>query len=185
MSTEETHAQEQVWGAPPSGPRSWGWRESLAAVAVAAVIAALGGAAIYAATAGGSHSFGPPHQAFGPGGPGNQHGGIGRPAGMEPPALHGEFVEPGANGTYLTVVTQTGTITAISPTSVSVRSEDGFNQSYVIPAAAGNTDAPFAVDDRVEVRAMRNGQTLTVTNIGNPQLDGLSGPGPGAPSHRN
>ena len=55
-----------------------------AAVAVAAVIAALGGAAIYAATEGSSHSFGAPHQAFGPGGgmpggPGGQHGAIGGP----------------------------------------------------------------------------------------------------------
>jgi hypothetical protein len=53
----------------------WRWRETAGAVAIAAAIAALGGAAIYAATEGNSHTFGPPHQAFGPGGgPGGQHG---------------------------------------------------------------------------------------------------------------
>ena len=65
--------------------RRRGWRETLAAVAVAAVIAALGGAAIYAATEGTSHPFGASHQASGPagavpGGPDGQHNAIGRPA---------------------------------------------------------------------------------------------------------
>ena len=172
---------DQVWGAPAPTPRGWGWRESAAAVAVAVVIAALGGAAVYAATAGSPHSFGAPHQALGPAGPHNR---IGKPAETEPPSLHGEFVEPNGPNSYTTVVTQTGSVTAISPTSISVKSEDGFNQTYVIPPTAGNAGAPFAVDDRVIIRATRNGQTLTVTNIGNDPLGGLPG-GPGAPPHRN
>jgi len=162
--------------------QAWGWRGCLAAVAVAAVIAALGGAAIYAATAGSAHSFGGPHQAFTPGGPrggpGAQHSGMAGPLDTAPQSLHGEFVEPSGPGTYTTVVTQTGTITAISPTSVTVRSEDGFSQSYVIPATAGNAGAPFAVATPVVVRATRSGQTLTVTNIGNPPLGGLPPPHP-------
>ena len=185
MSTDQIAPEDEVWGAPQTTPRGWGWRESAAAVAVAAVIAALGGAAIYAATAGSSHSFGAPHQAFAPGGggPGGQHGVMGKPTDMEPSSLHGEFVEPNGPGTYTTVVTQTGTVTAISPTSISVHSEDGFDQTYVIPGTAGNAGAPFTVNDQVVVRATRNGQTLTVTNIGDaPQ--GLSG-APGAPPHRN
>ncbi|OBF38703.1 hypothetical protein A5724_09235 [Mycobacterium sp. ACS1612] len=164
-----------VWGAPQTPSRGWGWRESAAAVAVAAVIAALGGAAIYAATAGSPHSFGQPHQAFGPGGPPGQHGSIG-PRQTEPQSLHGEFVEPAGPGAYVTVVTQTGAVTALSPTSISVRSEDGFNQTYAIPSTAGNAGVPFAVNDQVEVRATRNGGTLTVTNIGNPQ---------GGPTHHS
>jgi hypothetical protein len=184
MSTDQIAPDDQVWGAPQPPLRGWGWRESAAAVAVAVVIAALGGAAIYAATAGSSHSFGGPHQAFGPGGPGSQHGPGGRPADSEPPSLHGEFVEPSGPGAYTTVVTQTGTVTAISPTSISVRSEDGFDRTYVIPSTAGNAGAPFAVDDQVVVRATRNGQTLTVTNIGNPQQGGMQGPG-GTSPHRN
>ncbi len=198
MTTDQitTH---QVWGAPEPTPPRWGWRETAAAVAVAAVIAALGGAAVYAATAGNSHSFGGPHQAFGPGGgmpggggipdgPGSQRGAIGGPgpAAVDATSLHGEFVEPDGAGRYTTVLTQTGTVSAISPTSITVRSEDGYTQTYVIPSTAGNAGAPFAVDDQVVVRATRNGQTATVTNIGNPLPGGPPGPnGPGGPPRHN
>jgi hypothetical protein len=105
MTTDQIGTEHQVWGAPQPSPGRWGWRESVAAVAVAAVIAALGGAAIYAATEGSSHSFGAPHQAFEPGGstpggPGGQHSGMGGP-GRRPrsTSLHGEsVVRDGAGG---------------------------------------------------------------------------------------
>ena len=181
-------ATEQI-----GAPRRWGVRGTAAAVGVAAVIAAIGGAAIYAATEGSSHPFGAPHQPFGPGsgipgGPDRQHGAIGGPgpAAVGSTSLHGEFVMPDGAGRYATELTQTGTVTAISATSITVRSEDGFSQTYVIPSTVGNAGPPFAVDDRVVVRATRNGQTATVTNIGNPQQDGPSGDGPsGPPPHRN
>jgi hypothetical protein len=172
-------------------PRRWGLRETAAVVGVAAVIAALGGAAIYAATEGSSHSFGAPHQAVGPGGgkpgsPGGQRGAIGGPgpAAVGSTSLHGEFVVPDGSGGYSTVLTQTGTVTAISPTSITVRSEDGYRQTYVIPNTAANAAPPFAVDDHVVLRATHNGQTATVTNIGNAQQGEPLGPGgPGAPPH--
>jgi hypothetical protein len=154
----------------------WRWRETAGAVAIAAVIAALGGTAIYAATEGTSHAFGPPHQAFGPGGgmPSGHHGVVGGsgPASVGATPLHGEFVVPDGAGGYRTELTQTGTITATSPTSITVRSEDGYIQTYVIPVAAGNASVPFVVDDHVVVRATRSGQTATVTNIGNPPPGG-------------
>ena len=152
----------------------WGWRESAAAVAVAAVIAALGGAAIYAATEGTSHPFGASHQM-----PGGVQGAIGRHEQGEiaAPSLHGEFVVADGNGGYRTELTQTGTVTAISPTSITVRSEDGFSQAYVITSTGANAGAPFAADDQVVVRATRTGQTATVTNIGNPLPD-FGGPLP-------
>ena len=182
MTTDEIGTERQVWGAPQPTPRRWGLRETAAAVAVAAVIAALGGAAIYAATEGSSQSFGGPHQAFGPGGgmPGGpvgpgQHAGMGGPGpdAVGATSLHGEFVVRDGAGGYTTVVTQTGAVTAISPTAIAVRSEDGFSQTFVIPTTAGNAGAPpFAVNDQVVIRATRNGQTATVTNIGNPQQGG-------------
>jgi len=190
MSTNQSAPEDQLWGAPQPEPRRWGWRESAAAVAVAAVIAALGGAAIYAATEGTSHPFGPSHQAGPPGGmqggAGGMHGAIGKPGQgeIEPPSLHGEFVVADGNGGYRTELSQTGTVTAISPTSITVRSEDGFTQTYVIPNTAGNAGAPFAVDDQVVVHAMRNGQTATVTNIGNPLPSGPIDLG-GSPPHPN
>jgi len=198
MTTDEIGTERQVWGAPQPPPRRWGLRETAAAVAVAAVIAALGGAAIYAATEGSSHSFGGPHQAFGPGGgmpggpvgPGQHGGGMGGsgPDAVGATSLHGEFVVRDGAGGYTTVVTQTGAVTAISPTAIAVRSEDGFSQTFVIPTTAGNAGAPpFAVNDQVVIRATRNGQTATVTNIGKPQQYGPAGPGgPGVPPlHRN
>jgi hypothetical protein len=194
MTTEQIGTEHQVWGGPRPSPRRWGLRETAAAVAVAAVIAALGGAAIYAATEGTPHSFRAPHQAFGPGGGmpggpgGGQHGGIGGPgpAAVGAISLHGEFVVPDGAGGYSTVLTQAGTVTAISPTSITVRSEDGYSQTYIIPNTTGNAGAPFAVDDQVVVRATRNGQTATVTNIGNPQQGVPGGPpgGPAPPPHR-
>jgi hypothetical protein len=100
--------------------------------------------------------------------------------------LHGEFVVADGAGGYTAVLTQTGTVSAVSPTSVTVRSEDGYSQTYVIPSTAGNAGARLAAHDQVVVRATRNGQTATVTNIGNPQQDAPLGPGgPGAPPHRN
>ena len=196
MTTDQIEDTHQVWGAPEPSASRWGWRETAAAVAVAAVIAALGGAAVYAATAGNSHSFGGPHPAFGPGdgmpggpaGPGSQRGAIGGtgPAALDATSVHGEFVEPDGAGRYTTVLMQTGTVSAISPTSITVRSEDGYTQTYVIPSTAGNAGAPFAVDEQVVVRATRNGQTATVTNIGNPLPGGPPGPnGPGGPPRHN
>jgi hypothetical protein len=169
MTTDQLATEDPVWGAPDPSPRRWGVRETAVAVGVAAVIAGLGGAAIYAATEGNSHSMGGgAHQPFGggPGGPGGQHSGQMGASGPEPISLHGEFVVPDGSGGYTTELTQTGTVTAISPSAISVRSEDGFSQTYAIPQAASNAQAPVAIDDQVTVRAIRTGQTATVSTIG-------------------
>ena len=91
---------------PEPSPRRWGLRETAAAVGVATVIVAFGGAAIYTATEGSSHSFGALHQAVGPGGgkpggpggPGGQHGAIGgpSPAAVGSTSLHGDSWYPTA-----------------------------------------------------------------------------------------
>jgi hypothetical protein len=112
----------------------------------------------------------------------HDHGAVGGPAAEGSTSLHGEFVVPDGAGGYTTELTQTGAVTAISPTSITVRSEDGYSQTYVIPSTAGNAGPPpFAVDARVIVRATRTGQTATVTNIGNAQQD-VPGDGPRSPS---
>jgi hypothetical protein len=49
-------------------------------------------------------------------------------------ALHGSFVVPDGSGGYRTVVMQRGAATKVSDTSITVRSEDGFEQSYAITA---------------------------------------------------
>jgi len=194
MSTDQIGTEQEVLGAPQPSPHSWGLRGTAAAVAVAAVVAGIGGAAIYAATEGSPHSFGASHQAFGPGdgmpggqgGLGGLHGAVGGPgpAAVDSTSLHGEFVVPDGTGGYLTELTQTGAVTAISPASITVRSEDGYSQTYVIPSTAGNAGPPpFAVDAQVVVRATRTGQTATVTNIGNAQQDEPGGPPGVRPPH--
>lgn len=145
--------------------RRWGLRGTVAAIGVAAAIAAFGGAAIYAATGSGSESMGRPHQASGPDGPppvGIQAQGV-QPVGET--SLHGEFVVRDGMGGYTTVLNQTGRVTASSPTSITVLSDDGYSQTYVIAQPAG---PPPATDDPVTVRATRDGQTSTVTAISAP-----------------
>jgi hypothetical protein len=175
MTTDQMTSDNPVWGAPEPAPRRWGLRETAAAVGVAAVIAGLGGAAIYAATSSDSHPMGGPHQATGPGGPGGPPG-IGMhgpgPDSVGATSLHGEFVMPDGAGGYATVLSQTGSVTAISPTSITVRSDDGYTQTYLIPPNPGVATPPFAVDDPVTIRGTRTGDTATVTNVSNPQLGG-------------
>jgi hypothetical protein len=64
---------------------------------------------------------------FGLGGFGG-FGGFGRSGG-----LHGEFTirKPDGNG-FQTVATQTGEVTAVSPSSITVKSEDGFSRTYSV-----------------------------------------------------
>jgi hypothetical protein len=149
-------------------PGRWGLRGTAAAVGVAAVIAGLGGAAIYAATDSGSHVIGAPRQMLWPGG-GGPHAGMNGTPGSAPAgaaSLHGEFVVPDGAGGYTTELTQTGTVSAASPTSIAVQSVDGYSHTYVIPPTGGAVGAPFTAGDQVVVRATRTGQTATVTNIG-------------------
>lgn len=153
--TTEQQSTEPVWGAP----ERWGMRQTALALGIAAVIAGLGGAAIYAAT--GSHSQQPPGHglSFGspPGGFAAQH------MTGAPTSLHGEYVIADG-GTFSTMLTQTGTVTAISPTSITVRSEDGFTQTYDLQASA-HTDRTVAVSDGVSIEGRRTGRVITAVNI--------------------
>lgn len=171
MSTDAQSA-----ATPEQNPKSPSrLRQSAAIIAVTAALAGAGGAAIYAATdhpTDGHHGPwrppGPP-----PGGPGGQGGPGGAkpaagagPGSMDDRALHGEFVARDADGSYRTTLVQTGTITAISPQSITARSDDGYIQTYVIPPAAAQGAPPFTVNQYVTVRASRDGQVATITNIG-------------------
>ncbi len=91
-------------------------------------------------------------------------------------ALHGEFVVPDDAGGYATMLTQTGAVTEVSPTSVTVRSADNYTQSYVIPPGA-QADHTIAVADEIDVRAKRSGQIPTVTTVSRH----LEHDGPGRP----
>jgi len=172
---------EPAWGAPRPH-RGWSSRQTLAAVGVAAVIAAFGGAAIYAATSGGSNDMGRGWHDRGPGGPGP--GGPGGPGPAGPgrwsapaAALHGEFVVPDENGAYTTVLTQTGVLTAVSDTSITAKSADGFTQIYTIAPGSRAANSQLAVNDTVTIRANVTNNAATATTV----TEG-DDPGPGVPA---
>jgi hypothetical protein len=151
---------------------SWNLRGTAVAVGVAAVIAGVGGAAVYAATDNGPRMMGT-HTGGGTalgdrtGGP--PHDNTRRAASPDSASLHGEYVVANGTGGFNTMISQTGRVTAISPTSVTARSDDGYSQTYVIAAAA---TPPFAVGDEVTIEATRTGQTAMVTGIGEPSITG-------------
>jgi hypothetical protein len=105
-----------------------------------------------------------------------------------------------ADGTFETVLVQQGTVDAVSETSVTVKSEDGFTQTYAVngdtriikvpaPAADGTaakgddgkrlkpseaTIKDIATGDSVRVAGVKNGSDVTARRI----VEG-AGPGPG------
>ena len=152
MSVEQHQPTAPVWGSPPAQPPTWSTRTALAAVGIAAVLAAGGGLAIYAAT-GGSHDTGPGHLSGPPGfgGPGGG-GPMGGPGAM-PRTLHGEYVVADGKGGFSTEVTQTGVVTAAADISVSVRSDDGYSRTYTLDAGTRKPDRAVQTGDQVTVRA--------------------------------
>ncbi|MGW0057834.1 hypothetical protein ACWDXV_20990 [Nocardia nova] len=154
---------EHTWGAPQTRPAAtWSTKKSLAAVGIAAVIAAAGGGVVYAAT----HSDGSAHG--GPGGAGTSWGGGHNTAGpggmgMTGQSLHGQFVISDGNGGYTTEITQTGTVTAVSDTSITAESADNFTQTYTI---SGSTQhSAVKVGDTVRIQGTEANGTATATAI--------------------
>jgi len=122
----------------------------------------------------------------GPGhGPGGRHGGKGHGMG-----IHGEFVTRQPDGTgYQTIATQQGEVTAVSATSITVKSEDGFSRTYAVDdntlVNAGNDGIDdVAEGDDVRVTALvADGKASAVrvddgTNV--ERLDGRWRPAPPA-----
>jgi hypothetical protein len=66
---------------------------------------------------------------------------------QRPQHLHSESVVKKADGTFETQLTQQGTVDAVSETSVTVKSEDGFMQSYAVNAETKITKFPAPAAD--------------------------------------
>ncbi len=64
--------------------------------------------------------------------PGPRHGFFGAPG--TGPVLHGQDTVRTRDGGFATILTHNGELTAVSPTSITVKSEDGFTQTYAITA---------------------------------------------------
>jgi hypothetical protein len=159
MSTPQAPSTpDRTWSAAPAGPARPGWSpgRKIAAGAVAAAIVAGGGAAVWAA----SSSAATGQQA----GEGGMPGGPGLGT-----TLHGEYVASDGNGGYITKITQTGEVTALSATSLTAKSDDGFSKTYTITA---DQATGLATGDTVTVVATESGTTATATSV----TDGETGP---------
>ena len=85
-------------------------------------------------------------------------------------ALHGSFVVPDGSGGYRTVVMQLGAATKVSDTSITVRSDDGFEQTYAITAdTAVGADRQgvngIAKGSDVAVMGERKGSGVTALHV--------------------
>lgn len=147
--------------------------------AIAVVIVAGGTAAVIAATNNASSTTtgngGPGGGAgFGQGGPGFGRDGIGGP-GLQN-ALHGDFVASNGNGGYTTERLQNGTVSAVSATDITVKSTDGYTQTYVIGSnttvdRGQDTIGKVATGNTVTVIATLSGQTATASTIEDSSID--------------
>lgn len=146
MNTDEqsvTPSQEAAWGAPPPPPerrRRWSPRRIAVTAAVAVAIAAAGGVAIWVAGSAATDENG---MARG-GGPQMVVGG------PMSELDHGEF--------------QNGEITEITDTSLTARSEDGYERTYTI-----DDDTQLVGDldkgDDVMIMATVDGDTATAASV--------------------
>jgi hypothetical protein len=92
-----------------------------------------------------------PDKPGGPGGKGAHRGMFGLGG-----ALHGEFVVKKEDGTYQTVATQRGEVTAVSKESITVKSEDGYSRTYTLTEDTLVNAARDGIDD------VKTGNTVTV-----------------------
>jgi hypothetical protein len=137
---------------------------------VAAVVVALAGGGTAVALADTSAPPTPAAPSTSAPAPAAQHPGRVRRA-LAARAEHGEVVLRGKAGDR-TVDVQRGVVTAASPSSVTVRSTDGYTATYTfIPASkvrkqgAASQPSAVAVNDRVGIVAAKGPQGLTVTRL--------------------
>ena len=152
----------------PMSPRSWSRRPYvLTGVAVAALLGGAG-AALAATNSPGplaSPSAAaatpaplpmPSGQQPGRPGPGYRRFGGGFGFGGLFGALHGQLVVAKPGGGYQTVDVQTGQVTAVSTTSITLKSADGFTKSYVV------TSSTLVDAQRDGIGSVKNGNQATM-----------------------
>ncbi len=196
MTTEpmpNTPPEGANWGDPvPAAPKKgWSGKKTAIAAGIAVVIAAGGGAAIWAGTSNADNTAAQGPGGFGGpgGGPGNGPGG-GQFRGQGVPgggfgggmaalreALHGDFVVSNGSGGYTTERLQTGDVTELSATSVTLTSKDGYKQTYTLDPSTQKTGEVKQGDTNVTVVAKVDGQTATATSLGKGFEPGQRQPG--------
>jgi hypothetical protein len=176
--------------------------KTLTAVGVAAVIG-VGGVVAVTSASGSSSSTqqGPGGGNFG-GGQGGQggfgggtgqggtgQGGVGGRSGAAAglsTALHGTFVTTDSSGATVTEQLQTGTVSALSATSLTVQSTDNFSATYQV--GSGVDVSSLAAGDTVTVIGTVSGSTVTATSVTSGSTTAQQGTGAqngGAPGGQN
>jgi hypothetical protein len=128
----------------------------------------------------------------------DHHGGPGPGPGFLGEPVHGEMVIKKSDGSFLTVTNQRGDVTAVSSDSITLHSEDGYDQTYAVDsdtkvikdgkqAAIGD----ISQGDTVGVMGEKSGDQYTAKAIlsGKPPMPpwagharfGRHGPPPGPP----
>lgn len=83
--------------------------------------------------------------------------------------MHGQFVVPAAGGGYQTEAVQAGKVTAVSGSSITVRSADTYTKTYRVTSAArvvpGHSISSVKSGDQVRVMATVHGSAATVTTV--------------------
>lgn len=84
--------------------------------------------------------------------------------------VHGTYTVKGPTGTYETLSTQRGTVQQVSSSSITVKSADGFTQTYAV-AQSTNVDANYngilsvKQGDSITVEGMVDGSTVTAQQV--------------------
>lgn len=156
----------------PIGPLFFRMRSRRPYILIAVAVAALLGGAGAALVVADSPRPVPADNAAAPG-PAPSSPSVPWPADMGnsiPGMLQGQFVVRGPGG-YQTVDVQSGEVTAVTGTSITLRSADGFVRSYAVVAGATLVDAGHAaissvkVGDQASVTATVAGSTATAARI--------------------
>jgi hypothetical protein len=167
---------------PPVGSAEPGRKKRNPKVAIAgalvAVAIASGGitAGIMAATGrgnGNSVTGAPSGAGFG----GGRGGGFGGGSAMA--ALHGTYVVSDGNGGYSTELTQTGTVSAVSSSAITVKSEDGYSKTYAITSSTSVDNGSDQIGSVVAGHTVRivadskaSATAITDTNLSGGQNQG-------------
>ncbi len=180
--------QELAWGGqqPQRPKQKWSGKKTAAAIAIAVAVAGAGGFAVYAAS--GSAGAASPSMGGPGGGMGGPRGGMGGPGGGLMNAVHGEFTISDGNGGYKTELMQTGQVTAISSTSVTAKSADGYTKTYTINSSTtfGNGSASdIANGDTVMITATPSGDAATADTLIERTQNAQGGPDGGQPPGGN
>jgi hypothetical protein len=105
-------------------------------------------------------------------------------------ALHGTMVLPKPGGGTVTVEIQNGRVTAVSRSSITLKSDDGFTRTYAVTsstivAARRDGIGSVQVGDQAWVTATASGGTVTAIRVGDlSQLRFGPGDRPGPASQR-